>query len=77
MTTSRIESILSDPNASDWLKDALRAALQLDPVDASYDARELADILNEHMNDVWREKIERVRRAQNDVLRSAHMLCIG
>ena len=40
-----IEEVLSDPAASFWLKDALRAALARDPVDAAHDSEVLARLL--------------------------------
>jgi hypothetical protein len=39
------EEILVDPAASDWLKGALRTALERDPVDALNDALVLAGAL--------------------------------
>jgi hypothetical protein len=39
------EEILEDPSASDWLKGALRTALERDPVDALNDALVLAGAL--------------------------------
>ena len=39
------EEILDDPAASDWLKGALRTALERDPVDALNDALVLAGVL--------------------------------
>jgi hypothetical protein len=39
------EAILDDPAASDWLKGALRTALDRDPVDALNDALVLAGAL--------------------------------
>jgi hypothetical protein len=39
------EEILDDPSASDWLKGALRTALERDPVDALNDALVLAGAL--------------------------------
>lgn len=39
------EKILNDPSASTWLKDALRAALNRDVVDAANDAAILTDCL--------------------------------
>jgi hypothetical protein len=47
MPTSDIagEEILDDPAASDWLKGALRTALERDPVDALNDALALAGAL--------------------------------
>jgi hypothetical protein len=40
-----IETILSDPSISYWLKTALRTALLRDPVDAAYDALLLSELL--------------------------------
>ncbi|QSB03787.1 hypothetical protein JWZ98_23035 (plasmid) [Methylomonas sp. EFPC1] len=42
--------ILNDPAASDWLKNALRAALVRDPVDAVNDAEILLNALNEQLH---------------------------
>jgi hypothetical protein len=49
--TSAIEEgeILDDPTASDWLKGALRSALERDPVDALNDALLLAGTLEERL----------------------------
>jgi hypothetical protein len=51
---SRIEGeeILGDPAASDWLKEALRTALERDPVDALNDALALAGTLEERLRTV-------------------------
>jgi hypothetical protein len=43
------EEILDDPSASDWLKGALRSALERDPVDALNDALVLAATLEERL----------------------------
>jgi hypothetical protein len=40
-----VEQILADPCCSRWLKDALRAALARDPIDAAGDAEVLAEVL--------------------------------
>ncbi len=42
--------ILNNPAASFWLKDALRAALKRDPVDALRDAEVLRDVLQRHLD---------------------------
>lgn len=42
-----IEGVLADPAASFWLKDALRSALERDPVDAANDTAVLASLLDE------------------------------
>lgn len=44
-TAPDVDAILNDPSASFWLKDALRTALQRDPVDAAHDAELLAAVL--------------------------------
>ena len=51
MTTSTYEGeeILHDPSASDWLKGALRSALERDPADALSDALLLAGTLEERL----------------------------
>ena len=41
-----IEEVLSDPAASNWLKNALMAALQRDAVDAANDSALLAALLD-------------------------------
>lgn len=40
-----IQDVLNDPAAFTWLKDALRAALRRDPVDAANDSAFLAELL--------------------------------
>lgn len=42
-----IDQVLADPAASFWLKDALRSAMERDPVDAANDAEVLAKLLAE------------------------------
>ena len=44
-----VSDILQDPTASDWLKRALRTALERDPVDALNDALALAGALEEKL----------------------------
>jgi hypothetical protein len=46
------EEILTDPTTSDWLKGALRTALERDPVDALNDALVLAATLEERLRAV-------------------------
>lgn len=41
--------ITTDPSASYWLKDSLKAALQRDPVDALNDAEALALALKDNL----------------------------
>ncbi len=40
--------VLSDPSASYWIKDALRAALARDIVNALHDAETLADAMKDY-----------------------------
>jgi len=47
-----VEEVMSDESASDWLKAALRAALERDPVDALNDALALAAALEERLRSV-------------------------
>ena len=42
-----IEQVLNDPAASDWLKSALRSALERDCIDAATDAAALANLLSD------------------------------
>ncbi len=51
---SSIDDILTDPEASDWLKSALRSALERDPVDAANDAGILAQVLEERAERILR-----------------------
>jgi hypothetical protein len=44
-----VEKVMADRSASDWLKAALRGALNRDPVDALNDAFALAGILEERL----------------------------
>jgi hypothetical protein len=56
MTTDRITAqqtaVLEDPDASHWLKDALRKALERDAVDALNDALALAGVLEERLRNI-------------------------
>lgn len=46
MSLPSIQDILTDADASQWLKDALRGALGRDPVEAVNDAELLAAVLD-------------------------------
>jgi hypothetical protein len=48
----RVEEVMRDQAASQWLKSALRTALERDPVDALNDAFVLASILEERLREV-------------------------
>jgi len=50
------ENILDDPAASFWLKNALRSALNRDPVDALHDAELLVVALKERLDFVVNEE---------------------
>ena len=45
-----IAAALADPSASYWLRDALRAALARDPIDAANDAARLSSLLEARAN---------------------------
>jgi hypothetical protein len=47
-----IEELMADQSASEWLKSALRSALERDPVDALNDTLALAGILEERLRNV-------------------------
>ena len=42
-----IHATIRNPATSYWLSDALKAALKRDPVDAAYDAEQLASLLTQ------------------------------
>jgi hypothetical protein len=52
VTDRTIEEVIRDEAASDWLKTALRAALERDPVDALNDALALAAALERRLRRV-------------------------
>jgi len=47
-----LKEILADPNISYWLKDAIKAAYERDPVDAVRDAHRLLKILGERYTQI-------------------------
>lgn len=49
------EKIMKDPGASYWLKDAVRAAEDRDPVDALRDARILAEYNKKRIERILKE----------------------
>ena len=50
-TETVIRRLLSDPSTSYWLRDALVAALERDPVDAAADAWVLSALLDRRVSD--------------------------
>lgn len=48
------EAILVDVSTSNWVKDALRSALERDPADALNDAETLVKALRENLDDMHR-----------------------
>lgn len=58
MSEPSVEEVMSDAAASDWLKTALRGALERDPVDALNDALALAAALEERLRTVLRLDVE-------------------
>lgn len=55
------QDVLADPAASYWLKDAIRALLERDPVDAACDAEVLAMLFSNP--DAVAEMADRMRQA--------------
>ena len=47
-----IEELMADQSASEWLKSALRSALERDPVDALNDTLALAGILEDRLRNI-------------------------
>ncbi len=47
-----LKEILADPSASHWLKDAIKAAYERDPVEAVRDAHRLLKILGERYTQI-------------------------
>lgn len=54
--------ILKDPAASYWLKDALKSAVERDPVDAVNDAAVLLKVLRHKLDNVMTVNMLRDRR---------------
>jgi hypothetical protein len=51
-TDELVQAICADFSTSFWLKDALKALLQRDAVDAAKDARLLADIMQSRLEEL-------------------------
>ena len=58
MSEPSVEEVMSDAAASDWLKTALRGALERDPVDALNDALALAAALEERLRTMLRLDVD-------------------
>lgn len=54
----RIDQVLEDPSASDWLKSSLQQARTRDPVDAVRDAYVLFEILKDGCDEALRSAAE-------------------
>jgi hypothetical protein len=48
-----VEEVINDPTASSWLREALRTAVERDPIDALNDALALADILDTRLRETF------------------------
>lgn len=55
MTAKIIDDVLNDPTISDWLKWALRSALNRDPLDVTNDAEILFLILSTRLGELFAE----------------------
>jgi hypothetical protein len=53
MTAKIIDDVLNDPTISDWLKWALRSALNRDPLDVTNDAELLFFILSTRLGELF------------------------
>ncbi len=42
----KIQKIFDDPSVHNWVKNAIKALMDKDPVDAKYDAKLVADIMS-------------------------------
>jgi hypothetical protein len=49
-SNQRIAQLLADPSASFWIKDAIRALSERDPIDALGDAELLAEVMKERLD---------------------------
>jgi hypothetical protein len=47
-----LQQILTDPSISSWLKDAIKAAYEQDPVDALRDGHRLLKVLGERYTQI-------------------------
>jgi hypothetical protein len=52
MSTPSVEQVLEDPCVNYRLKNWLREALKVDPLDAYYDAQLLADVLKQRVDQI-------------------------
>lgn len=51
-TAEKIQQLLDSPSTSYWLKNALRALLERDALDATRDAEALAELMEERLNEI-------------------------
>lgn len=62
---AEIATVQHDPSTRDWLRQALMASQRLDPIDASHDAQQLADLLTRRA-DTLLEIALRTQTAQSE-----------
>jgi hypothetical protein len=58
-----IDAVLSDSASSDWLKGALRNALNRDPLDAACDAHLLCQLLEQRSDGILESEMGKVASA--------------
>ncbi len=58
MPTDKILTTLENPATTYWLRDAIKSALQRDPVDALHDAEELAYLLRDRLDQIISGPVE-------------------
>jgi hypothetical protein len=68
--TNRILAVLNEPSTSDWLKNAVKSALNRDPVDALNDATLLSDLLRQHLYEMEARAVAPVQLGPEDVVQT-------
>ncbi len=75
-----IEGVLADPAVSLWLRNALRSALERDPVDAANDAEMLLRLLDDRLRALLKQQASRgkqFKHRQRGDGTSAYPLSLG
>ena len=73
MSTPAVQNIMTDPCASYWLKNALKTALERDPVDAAADADMLQRILKRRMHKEQEKALLDLAKAEHGARIETHM----
>lgn len=51
-SAEKIQQVIDSPSTSYWLKNALRALLERDALDATRDAEALSELMEERLNEI-------------------------